>query len=158
MEIAEELISNGANVIKSKKDGINPFHVAASNNDIHMLDYFIQLNHHQTLEMQNVEGWTPAHMAGMLNNFDSLNLLIESGANLEKRNKNNLTVYEEIIRSDNADLFECIYSHVKASQEKRNLKKEGSFGILHLAASSGPKCLEFLLTKAKEYPNQICNE
>ena len=27
-----------------------------------------------------------------------------------------------------------------------------------MAASSGPKCLEFLLQKAKEYPNQICNE
>lgn len=158
LEIAEELVSNGASVTKPKKDGINPFHMAASNNDIHMLDYFIQLNQHQTLEMQNIEGWTPAHMAGMLNNFDALNLLIENGVDLEKRNRNKLTVYEEIVRSDNADLLECIYPYVKDFQHKRNLKQEGTFGIVHLAASSGPKCLEFLLEKAKEYPNQICND
>lgn len=52
-------------------------------------------------------------MAGFLNNFDALNLLMENGANIGIRNNNNLTVFEEIVRADNADLLECVYSEVK---------------------------------------------
>jgi len=59
----------------------------------------------------NKEGWTPAHLAGFLNNYDSLNLLIEYGADLcAKREGSSMKVYEEIVRADNADLLECIYS------------------------------------------------
>jgi ankyrin repeat protein len=74
-----------------------------------MLDYFIQLGNHESIDIQNVDGWTPAHFAGCLNNFDALNLLIENGANICKKHKQNLTCYDEIIRSDNAELIECVY-------------------------------------------------
>lgn len=62
-------------------------------------------------------------MAGFLNNFDAMNLLIENGANLAVYNSASLNVYEEIIRSNNADLLECIYSHVKIYQQDRKHKK-----------------------------------
>ena len=87
--------------------------MAASNNDIHMLDYAIKLNKHNSLNIKNEDGWTPAHMAGFLNNFDALNLLIENGADIGIRNNNNLSCYEEIVRADNADLLECIFKRVK---------------------------------------------
>ena len=102
-------MEHGADILKTKEDGISVFHMAASNNDIHMLDYFIQLERHETIDITTKEGWTPAHLAGFLNNFDSLNLLLESGANLSARHNGGLKVYEEIIRADNSMLLECVF-------------------------------------------------
>lgn len=61
------------------------------------------------VDIRNKEGWTPAHLAGFLNNFDALNLLMEHGADICATHNNNLKVYEEVARADNADLLECIY-------------------------------------------------
>jgi ankyrin repeat protein len=65
-----------------------------------------------------------------------------------------------MVRADNADLLECIYDLVLEDQKDRNSEKQGSFSLLHLAAGSdgGVKCLDYLLNKAKEYPNQLCND
>ena len=68
--------------------------------------------------MTNNEGWTPGHFAGFLNNFDSLNLLIENGADLRLKNRNGLSCFDEVVRSDNADLFECVWPYAK------NLKRD----------------------------------
>lgn len=72
--------------------------------------------------MKNNDGWTPAHLAGFLNNFDSMNLLIENGANIGEPNNNHLNVYEEMVRADNADLLECIFPLVKVHQRNRKMK------------------------------------
>ena len=132
--------------------------MAASTNDIHTLDYALNLNQHTTVDMRNEEGWTPAHLAGYLNNFDSLNLLLENGADLQAKSSHGMSVYHEIIRADNGDLLECVYREVKEYEKKRTMQS-GTFSLLHLAASSnGQNCLHFMLGKAKEYPNQYCND
>jgi len=41
-----------------------------------------------------------------------LNLLIEEGCDLKKTHNYNMTVVDEIIRSDNRDLLNCIYKLV----------------------------------------------
>lgn len=80
------MVENGANILKPKRsDGLTSIHVAASNNDVHLLDYILcgdMKNENVKFAVNNVnkEGWTPAHLAGFLNNFDALNLLIENGA------------------------------------------------------------------------------
>ena len=121
--------------------------MAASNNDIHLLDYIVTLeNENLDINTKNLDGWTPAHMAGWLDNFDSLNLLMENGADITLKNNNNLSAYEEIIRNDNSELLECIFKDVQMDQKARKMNEKGGFGILHLAASSpGPKTLQFLL-------------
>ena len=124
-----------------------------------MLDYLILLEKHHTLNLTNREGWTPAHLAGALNNFDSLNLLMEYGASIVVKHDHKLSCYEEIVRSDNADLLECIYPFVEQDQNARSFKEPGSFSILHLAAGSKePKCLEFLMKQPGISPNLICNQ
>ena len=84
------LVDNGANILKAKKDGLTSMHFAASNNDIHFLDYILSEadNAEKVANIQTVDGWTPAHYAGFLGNFDSLNLLLERGADLSHRNVN----------------------------------------------------------------------
>lgn len=43
MTIVKLLVENGATLLKAKGDGMNILHVAASHNDIHMLDYAIKV-------------------------------------------------------------------------------------------------------------------
>ena len=59
-------------------------HMAESINDVHVVDYIINYVEEpkRVVNVANDEGWTPSHFAGFLNNFDSLNLLLEAGADL----------------------------------------------------------------------------
>lgn len=151
------LVESGASLLKSKKDGLTSVHFAASNNDIHFLDYIMEQvdNKEKVANIKTADGWTPAHYAGFLGNFDSLNLLIENGADLKARNSNQLSTFDEIVRNDHAELFECVWP--LASQVKRDLNEKGSFSFVHLAAGNkSAKTLKFLL-ESKESANQICN-
>ena len=82
LEAVQFLIDKGASVDATKGDKMGALHIAASNNDIHTIDYLTKLQVFPTVDIQNEEGWTPAHLAGFLNNFDSLNLLIERGSDI----------------------------------------------------------------------------
>jgi len=53
LEIAKILIESGASPIKAKKNGMNLFHLAASNNDVRMLDFALRQERHYTVDMQN---------------------------------------------------------------------------------------------------------
>ena len=64
-----------------------------------------------------------------MGNMDALNLLIENGADINRRHNLNLSVVDEIIRNDNKALFECVYPITKTI--KRNLK-EVSLGFLRM--------------------------
>ena len=104
-------------------DGLTPLHFAASNNDVRFIDYVLndlyQNNAQQIVNIENSHGWTPAHFASYLNKFDSLNLLIENGADLARRNGNGFSCFDEVIRQDHASLFECLWPYAK--KVKRNL-------------------------------------
>ena len=63
-------------------------HIAAGTNDAPLIDFIIQSSSEkeQFVNKENTDGWTPVHMAAHLNNFDALNLLLEHGGNLLKKN------------------------------------------------------------------------
>ena len=67
---------------------MSAIHFAASNNDVHLLDYIIETAGKSVVLLENNEGWTASHFASFLNNFDSLNLLLENGADLGSLNAN----------------------------------------------------------------------
>ena len=97
-------------------------HMAATINDVHVVDFILNSveDPNRAVNIATNEGWTPCHFAGFLNNFDSLNLLLEHGGDLGKESNVGMSVVDEIIRVDNADLFECIFPHVK------NMKRDTS--------------------------------
>jgi ankyrin repeat protein len=158
LRLIKLLVENGADLMHPKKDdGLAAVHFAASNNDVHLLDYILNSgeNPKSVCAMVNKEGWTSAHFAGFLNNFDSLNMLIENGADLNSKNSSGLSIFDEIIRNDSADLLECIWPYGK--KVKRDLTVHGSYGFIHLAAGNtegGSKTLNFLLSVGKESANQ----
>ena len=97
-------------------------HMAATINDVHAVDFILNSveDPNRAVNIATNEGWTPSHFAGFLNNFDSLNLLLEHGSDLGKESNVGMSVVDEIIRVDHADLFECIFPHVK------NMKRDTS--------------------------------
>ena len=154
-------MDRGADILKPKlNDGLTSIHFAASNNDIHLLDFiFRQCEAEDVKRIVNItnnDGWTPAHYAGTLNKFDALNILLEHGADLSIENSNLMSCFDEVVRNDHSELFECLWPYAK--KIRRDLDKQGSFGFIHLAAGQeGSKTLKVLLAKCKESPNQICN-
>ena len=86
------MVENGAQLLRPKTDdGLTSIHFAASNNDVHLLDYILNEsgeNSNSVSNLKSKEGWTPAHFAGFLNCFDSLNLLLEHGADMSMQNSN----------------------------------------------------------------------
>jgi len=145
------LLESGAEILKPKKaDGMTALHIAAASNDVHLVDLILANVDNKKLatNLKNLDGWTPTMLASFMNNFDSLNLLMESGADLTLRNGSGLSALDEIVRNDYKDLFECIYDKVKLL--KRDLKSPGSFGYIHIAAGQeGTKCLQFLLEQGE---------
>lgn len=49
------LHQTGASMVKPKRDGMTIFHVAASHNDIHTLDYCISSKVSRTVDLKNEE-------------------------------------------------------------------------------------------------------
>lgn len=57
------------------------------------------------VNLGNTDGWTPVHLAAHLNNFDSLNLLIENGGSLLRKNQSGMTPLEVLVSNDHRDLL-----------------------------------------------------
>jgi hypothetical protein len=51
--------------------------------------------------------------------FDSLNLLIEHGADLTKRNDAEMNCFDEIIKKDNLDLLEAVWPYTRYLKRKK---------------------------------------
>lgn len=73
---------------------------------MHILNYLIEENSLKVVDFKNLEAWTPAHFAAFMGNYDSLNLLIENGADLFAKNIHNMSVFDEIVRSNDEKLLE----------------------------------------------------
>lgn len=166
LDIMKLLIRSGAKPLRPKNNGATCYHFAASNNDIHMLNYLIKLDMHFTIDMEDGNGWTPAISASYLNNMDSLNLLIENGADLTHSDKSEYNAYEHMVSNDLKDMLEINIQGAMAYQKTRSSKTSGQLGLFHLACINpdGSECLTYLLKKAKDegtlnqMVNQINNE
>ncbi len=60
-------------------------------------------------------------MAAFLGNMDSVNLLLENGCDLGKKHNHELSGFDEIVRTDNLEMLECVYDLAK--KIKRNYKQ-----------------------------------
>ena len=101
-DMLDLLVDNGADILKAKGDGVNAMHFAASNNDVHLIDYIFQRKPQgaTNAEIANTPhngGYSPTYFACFLENFDSLNLLMENGGDPNIMSAEGLTGYQEII-------------------------------------------------------------
>lgn len=64
---------------------------------------------------------TAAHLAANMENFDTMSLLLENGADLTIEREANMNVFAELIVHDASDLLECVWhlsKLVKVNQNK----------------------------------------
>ncbi len=141
------LVESGVDVMQVKAiDGFTPLHIAASTNDAILIDFIF---HHvrdreSAVNKENTDGWTSVHMAAHLCNFDSLNLMLENGGNLLRKNQAGLSPLEEMVRNDHCDLLSCVFK--KKIHSERDMSDINSFGLLHMAAGQKTsRCLHYLL-------------
>jgi ankyrin repeat protein len=134
--MVQRLVDKGAQLMKPKKDGMNILHISSACGDVRILDYALKLREGTTsIDSMTEEGFSPAHVACLRSYFDALNLLIEHGADLTKRNGHESTCFDELLKTDNLELFECIYPRYGHLQ-KRQKREPGHFPMLHLAAGA----------------------
>jgi ankyrin repeat protein len=86
------------------------FHYAAIYNDVRILDYAIKLRQHKTVDLGDVEGFTPAQNASYLVHLDVLNLLLENGADLHLKNQRGQTCFEQIVMNDSSELLDIVWT------------------------------------------------
>ncbi|TNV78094.1 hypothetical protein FGO68_gene14558 [Halteria grandinella] len=156
--MVQRLIDCGANVLKAKKqDGFNVLHICGMSGDARVLQIALRACEKRDVDIMCEEGYSAAHLACMRSNMDVLNLLIENGADLVKRNVSDSTCFDELLKQDDLDLLECIYPKYGHLQ-RRQMREPGQFPMIHIAAGAqGSKCLKYLIDKG-EHVNQICNE
>jgi ankyrin repeat protein len=91
-------VENGASLLKPRRDGLNILHLCCCSNDIHTLDYAIKKKETKSIDMLTEEGYSPAHHAALRSFMDILNLLIENGADLSKKNGDDSSCYDEVLK------------------------------------------------------------
>ena len=131
-------------------------HIAATTNDVHVVDFILEHvdNPSRAVNIKTNDGWTPGHFAGFFNNFDSLNLLLEAGADVSIHCNKGLTAVDEIVRNDHKDLFECVFPYAKKIKRDtsvvslRNHFINYMFSLDHLAT--------YILLLGKKAPN-VCS-
>jgi len=150
LEVVRSLCGFGADPNVPNFEGMRALHLAALRNDIHSLDFLLSLQEVK-VDAKSSDGWTAAHLSCFVGNLDSTSLLLEHGADLLLKHNHGMTAIDEVVRTDNHVLLQCLLEIAK--KQPRDLKLKGGFSHLHLAAGSdGSKCLEFLL-KQGEFPN-----
>ena len=159
LSIARNLIEQGASVLQPIDAGLTVFHMAAANNDVHLLDLAIQQKQHDTVDMVTSEGWTPAQHAAFLCCIDSLSLLMEHGADLTASNAGGNCSFDHIVAADHVELLEILWNEAITYDKNRDTKKIGSSGLIHKAAGSiGTNCLEYILQRHPNGKNNIIME
>jgi ankyrin repeat protein len=53
IDMVKLLVNNGASILKPKKDGLTILHVAATINDVRILDYAIKNKQTRAIDIQN---------------------------------------------------------------------------------------------------------
>ena len=96
--------------------------MAAAYNDIPQLNYFIGLDAHWTLDIQDKAGWTPLHRAAYLANFDAINLLLEHGASPKVYDYTFMSFYDVLVRHDHHELFSMFIKEAMDFDKRRNRK------------------------------------
>lgn len=106
-------------------NGVTVFHMTATDNNIHLLDFAISQQEHINLDIKTEDGWTPLQQAAVVGAFDALNLLLENGADPLCTNNQGLNIYDSIVSSNHSDLLEIFWNEANQYDSNRDRKTHG---------------------------------
>ncbi|CAJ0594224.1 unnamed protein product [Cylicocyclus nassatus] len=143
--LANTLIVNGADLVKSDVDGRSPLSVALfERND---LDLAATIVGHGATSVVNhrIDKESLLHIAVNRDNFDIAKFLLENGANVDVEDKNGASPLEVAVRQNNAGMASLLLEHcasVDISQQRKD-------SMLHTAVSKGAQMIKVFAEKAK---------
>jgi ankyrin repeat protein len=91
---------------------MNALHWAVTVNNVPLLDFYIKRLGKEAprlINVKNLSGWTPIHIACVMNKMDSVNLLLSYGADIHIKTPTGNSGLMEIVRCDHNDLLEILY-------------------------------------------------
>ncbi len=138
-DIAELLLSYGANVQEKDKDNQTPLHYAASENAHYTARLLI--SHGADVHAKGKDNETPLHNAAFVNAHDTTRLLISHGADVHAKENNNWTPLHNAAFVNAHDTARLLISHgadVHATDNRGNTP-------LHLAALRNARNTALLL-------------
>lgn len=115
------LLKNGADINKKDFSGNSAFHLAVKNrpDDVveKLLDIIPNTNVNKVVNNKNDDGDTPLHLAASKGEFNTVKILVQSGADIHACNKKDNTPLLEALASKNSVEHQKIvkYLHEKAS-------------------------------------------
>ena len=174
VSLVRRLVVGGADVESRDRDGNMAIHLASRGNMINTLRALLspvryedqKRNNYdvpvqaipQNLDVKNYEGFTCAHIATLLNHFEILQILIDTGADVNaKSEKSGRTILHEAAWSDNIKAVKYILKI--GSRVNINAKTYDGYTAFDLARSRGhwSVVLELATAGAKysEYDDEI---
>ena len=111
LKIARILIQYSADVNSPDIDGWTPLHAAANNGDVGIVP--LLLGNGADLHATQREGFTALHFASTLRKgtFETIQLLLEQGANVHIWNVHGMTPYQRALRFGRQEIAQFLLAH-----------------------------------------------
>ncbi|EAY04593.1 hypothetical protein TVAG_233290 [Trichomonas vaginalis G3] len=141
-EIAELLISHGANINEKDNNGETSLHIAIAWRDSkkiaeHLISHGININE------KSENGETTLHIAVFNNSKETAELLISHGANINEKNKNGKTALHIAVFNNSKETAELLISHGININEKN---KNGKTALHFVARYNFKEIAELLIS------------
>ncbi len=108
VEVADFLLSNGANIDEGSNFDQTPLHWASFVGDIEVVEFLIEKG--ASLEKLSQQGWTALHYAALMGHLDVVKLLIDKGVILDKKNDQGQTAKDLAQLNKKEDVVEFLSS------------------------------------------------
>ncbi|KAK7114150.1 protein phosphatase 1 regulatory subunit 16A-like isoform X1 [Littorina saxatilis] len=115
----KEHASKGGDLEVLDNHGATMLHVAAANGYIEVAEFL--LDNHVSVDTRDNESWQPVHAAAYWAQQDVLELLVESGADLDSKTKNGETAFD---LADDPDLKQRILDLKDEIESKRSIRQQ----------------------------------
>ncbi|XP_035706022.1 protein phosphatase 1 regulatory subunit 16A isoform X2 [Folsomia candida] len=87
----QNILAKGGDLETRDADGATPLHIASANGYYRVVEFL--LDNHVATDLQDKDGWQGIHGAACWSHMDVLELLVQNGADLNARTRNNETPY-----------------------------------------------------------------
>jgi ankyrin repeat protein len=137
-DIVELLLKNGAKISFESKPYTTPIHYIAiykyNKIGVELLNVFIE--NKVNINEQDINGYTPLHIASTNNNYEIANVLIENNDNLDIKTDSGKTALDIATEKNHLGIIDLLKNAAlktgKSNPVENNLKKDSTLSLIHI--------------------------